>query len=734
MKTSFKASVSRASMCACFAAAAVAWAAPAAAQDDQPAAGNDGLVEIMVTAQKRSENLQDIPIAISAVTSDALQKSGISDTTTLATKVPGLSVSLGSGYFQPRIRGIGTTSVGPGIENPVALYVDNVYYFSQVMGLTDLSDVTSVAVLKGPQGTLFGRNATGGVIQITTREPTEEAELDFRTSFDTYETSRTSLFAGGGNDIVKGSLSLSYTTQGQGWGRNVANGDYIHKIDDEITTRGKIIVTPNDRATIKLSADYKYSVNSMGTNLRPFPGTTPLLPSRAEGLYDVDHFRTSNSESRVSGVSGTIDYDLDFARAVSITAYRDYFYYLIVNPFATAVPSLDLDVKQRGRQFTQEFQLVSPSSSPVKWVAGLYYFFGTEDLPEYTTNLRGAFATPGVIDRIETYSKTTNRSYAAFAQMTIPLFSEDINLTLGGRYTIEKRRFEGRSDNFFGDTLSPPFVPSTVIPEQRREEKKPTWRIALDHKLTPDILAYVSYNRGFKSGGFNPFVIDAPDYNSEQLDAYEGGLKTELFDRNVRLNVSGFYYDYKNIQVSRYTTTTIVYNGAAAEAYGLDLDLAAQLADGLTFTGGFAYNHSKFKDFPSAPFGVFLPGGGAFIEYRSAKGNALPFAPRYTINAALDYEMDLGEGKLNLNATNFWSSKYYGEPNNQLAQKDYDLLNVSATWTSPNGRYSIGVFGRNLFNEQAFGYANIAPGAGAQVDYTNQPRTFGANFRLKIGS
>lgn len=701
--------------------------APSAWAQETETSGEGGLGEIVVTAQKRSENLQKIPIAISAVSSDTLQAAGITDTLGLSTVVPGLSLGLTSGYFQPHLRGIGTTSIGPGIENPVALYVDNVYYSSQVMGLSDMSDVKSVAVLKGPQGTLFGRNATGGVIQMTTREPTRDPVLEVRTSFDNYETSRSNLYFSGGSDAVAGNFAVTYVNQGQGYGRNVFNGDSIHRIDDEIGLRSKVNVDLSEQTTLKLVADYKYSRNSLGPNQRPFPGFLSGFPSRAIGLYDTDTYRTNRDEVRSGGISGTIEQDLGFAKGVSITAYREYRYSTVVNPYGTFVPSVDLDIDQRGRQFTQEFQLVSPTGSAVNWVAGLFYFDGVEDLPTFDTNIR--FGGPG-LTRVSTYSKVGTKSYAAFAQATVEIFPET-NLTLGGRYTIEKRTLGATTDGFIGDIPIGPLGPPV---SDRLTEKKPTWRIALDHKFSDDILGYISYNRGFKSGGFNSFTPTEPSYRSEQLDAYEVGIKSELLDRTVRLNLSGYYYDYKNIQVSRYTTTTVIFNGASAEAYGVDMDLTAALTNRLTFNAAFAYNKTEFTDFPSAPFLVPTPADPLNVAYLPATGNTLPFAPKYTLSTALDYRVPLGAGELKLNATNFWSSKFYVEPNNQLAQKAYDYLNLSATWVSPDERWSIGLWGRNLFDKAVLGYAAIVPIGGAQVDYTNPPRTYGVTLSAKFGS
>ena len=263
-----------------------------------PSTTPDALAEIIVTAQKRSENMQDVPIAITAVTAEAIQSANVVTANDLPTLVSGLSIGDTALYFQPHLRGIGTAAFGAGIENPVALYVDGVYYPSQLEAPTDLVDVSQISVLKGPQGTLFGRNATGGVIQMTTKDPQQSFGGEAQTSLDNYFTSRNYLyFTGGITSDLAANLSLRYTTQGNGWGRNDFTGDQVERDNKDLAARSKWVYTPSEDTTIRLSMDYSNVSNSLGGNFAPYAGSTPFFPGYvpSSNPYDIDTYQTGRN-------------------------------------------------------------------------------------------------------------------------------------------------------------------------------------------------------------------------------------------------------------------------------------------------------------------------------------------------------------------------------------------------------------------------------------------------------
>ena len=714
---------------------------PALAQPAAPEA-DSGLGEIIVTAQKRAENLQSVPIAVSAVSEQQLKTAGAVDTTSLSTVVSGLSIQVQAASFQPRIRGIGTAAIGPGIENPVALYVDNVYIGPQVTGLANLADVAQVTVLKGPQGTLFGRNSTGGVIQMTTRDPVAEPGGEIRSEIDNYATTRNNVYLTGGlSDAIKANLSVSYTHQGEGWGKNIKTGNDNHKIDHDFSVRSKWFFTPSDATTIKLNLDYSDNENSMGPNLVPRPGAVTLVPGwRATGPYDTDLTTDTNIHIKSGGVGLEASQDLGFARLVSISAYRKYKFTELFDPSLSPTQTILQFVGQKGHQFSQELQLLSPEGNDkLKWVLGLYYYKATDKLDppfdQHNTGLTNPV--PGALDfEIIGPADMKTDSKSAFGQATYE-FLPDTRLTLGLRYTTEVRKIDA---TIFTIIHFPFFsTPPTVFGSQidRNKFNKLTWRIALDHNFTDDILGYVSYNRGFKSGGFNGFSTLNAAYKPEIVDSYEAGLKTELFDRHVRLNTAVFYNTYKDIQIIEFINLPSIANAAKAKTYGVDFDLEAKVTDELRLNSGVSLLRTKFG---AGSIGTLSGTGGSFALGGSAlpgpiDGNPLAFAPKFTANISATYTKQLDWGTVDLNVTNAYNSGFYGaeDKNPLLKQKSFDYLNTALTWTSTNGGISLSIWGRNLLDKVVA--TQLANGTLGQTgDFGNPPRTYGATATVRFGS
>jgi iron complex outermembrane receptor protein len=708
----------------------------AVAESEGAAVPSDGtsLAEIVVTAQKRSQNLQDVPIAISAVSADQLQAYGVSDINNLTATVPGLAVdSIAGSYFLPRIRGVGTGADGPGVENPVALYIDGVYYASQVTAPHDLFDVDQISVLKGPQGTLFGRNATGGVIQMATRDPHQAFEGIFQTSYDNYRTSKSDLYVGGGvTSDLAANLWVHYTNQGEGWGTNQFNGDQVDRTKRDLSTRSKWNWTPRDGTTVKLNLDFANSADSMGENYRPYPGTALLLPGykASSNLWDTDSFVTPTNTERNGGGSITVDQDLGFAHLVDISAYRNWKAYFNFSPTASPTPGQDLFVRQQGDQASEELQLVSGTGSVISWATGFYYFYfdeGTGPSPAFQVFLDGPLApTPTSLHEIDIHTDTLTNSIAGFGQMTADV-GADTNVTVGLRYTSERRDFIGyevgilKNGFNIGNLPIPPVAPELSF-------SKPTWRFAVDHKFTQDILGYVSYNRGFKSGGYNGLDPTNPPYQPEVLDAYEAGLKTEFLDHRIRLNGAVYHYKYTNVQITRYTDTAVIYNGAGAKVDGMELDGEARLTSQFDITSAAAFMHSQFTSFPNAQFSTPLPTGGAVLFSGDASGNRLPFSPDFTFDIAANYHVPSPIGRLDFTLSDYYSASYFTEADNFIQQAAYDYLNTAVTWNSKSERYSLKLWANNLLDK-----AVVTQGATLATGYifsnSNPPRTFGVTAR-----
>ncbi len=700
----------------------------------QPSAPTEGLQEIVVTAQKRSENVQRVPIAITTASPLKLTAAGVNSVIDLGSAVSGLKLLDIGGQISPRIRGIGSTSINPGTESPVAVFVDGVYYASSSDVGGDLSDVAQVAVLKGPQGTLFGRNATGGVIQIATRDPTDQFKLDLATGIDNYLTWRSEAYVGGPvSDTVKAGFSAQFVKQFIGWGVNTFNGEDVHRIDANVTLRGKLIFTPTDATTIRVSGDFSHRTGSNAGAYTVFPGfvqayASPIPPR----LWDINSYIQPRNTYNGGGASVTIEQDVGFAKLTSISAYRSSRQYWRFNPAVTAVPSLDLEIYDFTRQFTQELQLVSQGTHRLNWAVGAFYIHnkaGQNPLDIYIRE--GPYRGPGPFGQVVDQTNQVLDSIAGFGQATYSLF-DHTRVTAGIRYTWEQKILNGYQ---YGILAAAP-VDITFIPANRQKdiEQRPTWRFSVDQDLAPHVIGYASYNRGFKSGGFNTRDSSNPPFKPESLDAYEVGLKSQLLDNRLRLNGAGFYYDYSNVQVARYTTNTVIYNGARAHVYGLDVDLDAKVTEQLSLNGGISYLHSRFVDFPNAVSSSYVPSptGYAITLFRtSAKGNTLPYSPDLSYNISLDYKIPSNIGPFAFDITDSYSSAYFAESDNLLKQRAYHFVNMSLAWQRPDQRFGIRLFANNLLDKAvASQFGSLA--TGYEADYPQAPRTFGVKFQASF--
>ena len=676
-------------------------ASTAAMADAAAAAGSDDgtLEQIVVTAQKRSENLQDVPIAITALQAKDLQADGIADTSDLKVATPGLQFNTAlAGFGQPRIRGVGTTATGPGIENPVATYIDGVYIGSATGTLFALNDVDQVAVLKGPQGTLFGRNATGGLIQVTTKAPTQVATGDVQATYGNYGTIGGSGFLSGGlAPTLAGSIALVYDDQRDGFGQNVLTGHDVQAHRD-LGSRAKLLWTPGEATSIMLSGDYSTltgsepAIRDISTNI--FGGT--MGGGDRDIASDIDpYLKTSQWGLGLRAQQG-----FDGFQLLSITAYREAHFRVRFDADQTPADLLTLDQWQDDRQFSQELQLLSTGKGPFQWVAGAFYFNSSGSYDPVITS--GGFL-PGP-QTLDTTQKL--ESWALFGQGTYAV-SPATNLTAGLRYTSDKRHITASETIVIGGNP----IPAQAPVDESKTFDKPTWRLSLDHRFNADLLGYVSYNRGFKSGSFAPQSFPATVLQPEVLDAYETGLKADLLDRRLRVNAAAFYYDYQNIQVNQIQNgLLVVYNGKGAHSYGLDTDLEARVTNHFTLTAGAALIHARYTSFPTAfqttpitpsfppPAPPPAPNGGNAVGTGDASGNELQNTPSFTANAGLVYEIPSSVGTFAIAGNYYYNGGYYTAPENRLKQDSYDILDASIGWTSTGGHYSARLWSRNLTN------------------------------------
>jgi iron complex outermembrane recepter protein len=722
-------------------------AAPRAVAASAVAGGQDGsaLQDIVVTAQRRSERLQSVPIAVSAVSSAQLAKVGISSTQDLAIVTPGLTVPQTAGFTQPHLRGIGASTAAPGSEQPVATYVDGVFMAFAPSTLLTLNNIERVEVLKGPQGTLFGRNATGGLIQVITRDPTSTPHASVSVGYANYRDVTADAYVTGGlSDGAATDLAVHYEAQGQGWGRNLVTGHDVNRLDHDFAIRNKWLLRPTDTTEVRIAGDYSDRAGNQNAQ-KPLPSTAAFNipafggPFNYGGTYDTADSFDPYFRLKGGGVSLQVNQDVGRLKLLSISAYRDAQF-----RFGLDVDRVPADLFRttnvaHSRQFSQELQLSPATNGRLKWVAGAYYFHARD---WYAPN--SASFTPTIVSpipftpvAIDTYGTQVTNSLAGYAQVTYAVLDR-LNVTGGVRYTWEKRSISGAQifsiAGFPAATTPFPPTGAGAYPPSITA-RKATYRISIDYKVTPDILAYASYNTGFKSGGYNVAVPTNPPYLPEELDAAEVGIKSELFSHRLRLNVAAFDYTYKNIQVARFVgASQIFYNGAKAKLYGVDIDAELALGHGIRLTGGYSYVHNKFTSFPTANYVVPVNGCTPSLNVlctASATGNHLPYAPTSTFNLGADYRLSLGSaGSLSANVNYYRSSKFYGAPDNVFAQSAYDLVNASLTWENTPRTLSAKLWAKNI-GKTVYAVSILEAGNGTAKAY-GAPQTYGVTLGYKF--
>jgi iron complex outermembrane receptor protein len=726
----------------------------AATSDAAPSTESDRLVEIVVTAQKRAENLQDVPIAISTITSADLNRNSINNGYDIQTLVPSLIMTTSGGAVTPFIRGVGTFVTTAGEESSNAMYIDGVY-LARVNGATlELNNIDQIEVLKGPQGTLFGRNASGGAINITTRTPTQTPELEASVGYANYDTVTGSLYAAGGvGEKVEASISFMYRDQVDGWGHSIITGDKDY-YDDYKSVRSKWILHATDTTKITLSGDVLKSFNDLSMYQSIYPGYTegngaaypPHVYIPPSNVYDSLDGSPAVERDEEYGFSARVDQETSLANLVSITAYRKGYglghFDTDYGPYDWFYAHLD----NHYNQFSQELQVVSKPGSPITWIGGAYFFRSVDGY--YPTLLLGQ-EFGGAEAAI--YAQQVTKSKAVFSQATAPIAS-DTKLTLGLRYT---------EDDVTGGGITNVQLPNGTVlfPGTYQQESssfdKVTWRAALDHKFTEDILAYVSDSRGYKAGVYSTLPIAFPVVKPEVLDAYEAGVKTEFLDHRLRVNASGYFYDIKDLQVDIYPGASVVLlNAPKAQVKGVDVDAAASITSRFTVQLGASFLRARYIDFPDAPaisapdrlVDGMVPGcstpavlptpgnGGNVGSFCSinASGNTMTRAPTFSGDIVLNYSVPLPYGKLDATVSETYKSGFYWDADNFNRQGGYGTLGASALYTLPDGKYWVRLWGKNLTDKAVFvGEAEEAAPYG-DVGAPGAPRTYGITLGVKL--
>lgn len=737
-------------------ASLLAYAGTASAQEvpvaDSPPASttsthDTGLEEIVVTAQRRAENMQRVPIAVTAFSADEAARIGIGNPQAIAQAVPGLVFNRVANAAVPFVRGVGSNSNQLGNEPSVALFVDDVYVATGNGSIFDFNSISSVEVLKGPQGTLFGRNATGGAIVVRTRDPSFETKIDVNAGYANYDTYSGQVYASTGlSNTVAMNIAAYGTKQSDGWGRNITRGEDVFDAYS-YGIRAKILIEGDDtRAILGASYDRRHSNQGIALNLVPGTfgrsGYDPV--ANGVGFYDTSSDGNSFYNTQSYSVNAKITHDFSNARLVSISSFTRNTSPVPVDVDAIAVPFFFSDSGGKVNTATQELQLLSPEGAKVSWILGAFYMH--QDTTFMNANLGSIF---GGRTATQGPNKQKTDSIAGFAQMSTEILPK-LDATIGVRYTIDKRSFFGVSQ--LGSAVSGPFRDSNTF-------KNLGGRFSLNYHFTDDVMAYAAYNRGFKSGVFNltqpapGAVAPQPAVAPETLDAYTLGFKSEFLDRHVRLNAEAFYYDYKNIQVQTTVTgSTMLTNAGAATIKGVGAELTILPVQRLTINIASAYTDGHYTSFPGGPqffplppnapiaipagcagsVPVYPPAAGAAPMAQRAcdlSGNRTIQTPKFTNSVSVLYTVPTSFGDFDLSGSWAYTGSYYFEPDNDPSskQKATNIFNASVRWKSSDEKYDVSFWAKNISKEKYYSYFAASSTSGYRYAPA-APRTYGVTL------
>ena len=703
------------------------------AQDKPSQAASEApvqLQEIIVTAQKRSENIQTVPVAVSVVTAEDLRTLHIFDASQLQYAIPSLqeeSVNNQVGATNFFIRGIGTAIYGPAIESSVSTVIDDVVMARPSMGVVQFFDLDRVEVLRGPQGTLFGKNASAGVVNIVTAKP----RLNQWESLDHLSYGKTSDASAGNEIVAQGVVNLPITadsaarlsgfvTRQDGFARNVFRDEDLGLT--EYGARAKYLWEPGRDWQVYLAADYARETGPAGSVLvrrhdasGGFTATEDSsvgITASPNNLNVAGNGPTSNW-FEVGGGQARVAYTFgDGLTLTDIAAYRFYHDASALDTDLLPISFFDMNLQGRHqKQVSNEFRVTSPSGGRLTYQLGLYYL----DVTDYGSNTLGANLEPvfppppaGVLANVGSIgsSLVRNYNYAAFGQGTLSLV-DSLRLILGGRLTYDDIRASGGST---GAGFLVPLSP-TATTQGGFTKANFSFKTGLEEDFRPGIMGYVTFARGYKSPTFGGATGLTPIRPEIPLDA-EAGLKSTLLDRRLVLDVAVFHTKFEDFQAQAYDPSLLRFtttNAGTLLEKGVEVDLRALPAEGLSVTGGVTFNDAVYQSFvgdscyygePSGATGmnVCLPDGTS-----NSTGNQLALAPRWVGSLMTDYQHPIGDGWDGVLSLTYYyrsSASYTASHDPRTVVGGFGIFGGSLGAQTSDGRVRVALFARNLFNKR----------------------------------
>jgi iron complex outermembrane receptor protein len=702
-----------------------------ATPDTAASGAPDQLQEIMVSAQRITENLQTVPIAIETLSSEQVLARGVTNVQSLTTTVPNINFQTANDATNIILRGVGDVSSSPNNEASTAVYVDGVYN-AQSQGLTSFqfNNIERIEVLEGPQGTLFGRNATAGVVQIITPDPKQEFSGKVDAGYGNLGTYSGDIYLTGGiTDKLSADISLLGFDQSDAYGHDWYTTAGVNGPSYPILTmkagaaRSKWLYKPTDATQIRFVLDYTsydafggapISMSQYSANLSPT--TIPKAPyqfSPAPGMFNTFEGIPQFDDNTQGGAALTVDQDIGSSMHFqSISSYR--WFAGNANTDGVWVPQHMNYVATHfdGHYETQEFHLTNQNPGRITWLLGAFYF--GDQIFAADPRINSGTAVKTGLQTIQGVQDTASGS--VFGQATAGL-TDKLKFTLGVRYTDELIKGWNSTQNAMGKyTVGP-------IYETQRDDPL-TWRGALDYQFNPDILGYIAYNKGFKTGGFNLASPGTAPYFGEHLDDYEIGMKSEFLDHRIRFNVDGFYYHYTDMQVTILVGGGVLLftNAANSRIYGLDESLDFVLTDHLTVTTGVGLLNAKYLSWPKA---ITYTPGGIQTTIPNAAGADLPYAPASSGYVSLNYhDLKTPVGMWHATMSLSYKDRTFVTPDMALEEPTYYMLDATLEWRPlSDNSWAVRLWGKNLTNA-AWALWGTEGSQGWGLSY-GMPRTYG---------
>lgn len=720
--------------------------APAAAQEipnstlDAAASSDDGraLNDIVVTAQRRSQRLQEIPLALTALNEEVMARTPINNVMDLQTVAPNVNISMRNGSGVINIRGIGYDVITAGADGSVAVHADGVYQSRPAAALSALFDLERIEIARGPQGTLYGRNATGGAVNLISRRPSDQPEGYLEIAYGNYNAlSVEGAISGPIAGKTMTARIAAKLEERDGFGTNTFNGKDVDNLKSR-AVRGSLNIVPSDTVDLLLTGEYFkrddsanafHIVGCVTATCNPFAAINRGY-SLPDDPRDVSLDTQPGIRPEQSSVLLTAKVELPFADFTSITGYRDGETYFLGDLDATAQPGSFITREEDYKTFSQEIQLGSSGAS-LDWIIGAYYFH-----EKNYARANGHFPPFAAALNLSTYFQGGTQftdAYAAFGELSYRV-TPSLTLTVGGRYSDEKRHLDDEFTYTNGpaNMVARQAAPTADVPcvtclglADTVKFSSFTPKFSAQYKIDPRKMVYVTVQKGFKSGGFAIGAV-TPAFAPEKIWSYEAGLKADWFDRALTTNLAVYHYDYSNLQVGQVVgLATVIQNAGTAKIDGVELEFRLNVGDHVSFDGFGAYNHARFTSYttvnPADP-----------TQDPDLSGNLLSNAPKWTGRIGAEYGADVADGELTLRGEIFSSSRVFFSPYNNIpnSQKPYTLGNASLRYEGA-GPWTASLYVNNITNRLVRSGAVIGTpiiGSLIAVQYM-PPRMYG----LKVG-